>query len=164
MTCYRRVLAAIELDQRGEAVARQAWVMAERQAACFALAHVVDYGRGLDGEHAPFLTPAEVEEKLTAIVRERMEVLARRLGAVDAAILVGFGDKAQGLAKLALGWQPDLVVAGIQAPHGLADGRPLEARGSFAAVRSEVLLLPHARPRPGPLRGWAARLAGVLGG
>jgi nucleotide-binding universal stress UspA family protein len=164
MTSYRRVLAAIELDQRGEAVARQGWALAEPQAARFALAHIVDYGRGFDSDHAPFLTPAEVEEKLTAIVGERLAALARRLGVPDAAILVGFGDKPAGLSKLALSWQPDLVIAGIQAPHGLVDGQPLEVQGTFSAAHCDVMLLPHVHPRPNPLRGWAARLTGALGG
>lgn len=161
MTCYRRVLAAIDLDRRGEAVAREAWAMAGPDAACFALAHVVDYGRGLDSDHVPFLTPAEVEEKLAAIVRDRLSTLARRLGAEDAVLLIEFGDQAAGLRRLVLGWQPDVVVAGVQAPHGLVDGQPLEARDRFAAVHCDTVLLPHAPHRPRPIWGWAARLVGV---
>lgn len=161
MTCYRRILAAIDLDGRGEAVARQAWAMAEPDVACFALAHIIDYGRGLDSDHVPFLTPAEVEEKLAAIVRDRLAGLARRLGADDAQLLVGFGDPAEGLRRLVLGWQPDVVVAGIHAPHGLIDGEPLEARDRFATVRCDTVVLPHGLHRRRPFWGWTGRLVGA---
>lgn len=161
MTCYRRVLAVIDLDRRGEAVARQAWALAEPQAACFALAHIVNYGPRVDDDHATFLTPAEIEGKLAGIVRERLAALSRHLGASEAALLVGFGDRAEGLHRLVLGWRPDVVVAGVQAPHGLVDGEPLEARDRLVTVKSDVILLPHAVHRPGPLSGWAARWVGT---
>lgn len=158
MRTYRRVLAAIAMDRRGEAVARQAWTLARDHDAAFALAHVVDYGRGFEADAVPFLTPAEVEAKLEPIVRQRLAALAAQIGARDAAIKVVFGQPEDALPDLALAWQPDLVVTGRHAAHGLQDGKPLVVRDRFAALTCDTLVLPAQRPPRLLAWGWAARL------
>ncbi len=159
MQAYRRVLAVIDVDRRGESVARNAWELARRQGACLALGHVLDYGRGFDCDHAPFLTPEEVETKLTAIVRRHLAALARRLGAPDAACLVAGGPPEHGVATLAAGWQPDVVIVGAQAAHGLRDGVPLATAGAFSRVVCDVSVIPDAvRPALSARLGWWGRL------
>lgn len=161
MRSYRRVLAAIDIDRRGETVARQAWRIAQDEGARFALAHIADYGRGFESDHAPFLTPQEVEGKLEPVIRRRLTALAGQIGADGAAVLVGFGDAAAQLPALALNWQPDLLVVGLHAPHGLDDGRPLMVRSRFASLACDTLVLPAPRRRRRVMWGWAAKWLGA---
>lgn len=107
----RRILAVVALDAGGAAVARRAWAEACRHGARFALAHVADWGAGLDDGYSP-LTPAEVESRLAVVVSRKLDAMAAEIGAAGrTATLVGFARPNAGLDEIARGWQPDLIVA-----------------------------------------------------
>lgn len=162
MKPYRRVMAAIDVDEHGEAIAREGWEIARLHGAAFALAHVVNYGHGLDIDHFPFLTPGEVEAMLGGIVSRHLGAIARRLGADSPAVLIAFGKADRELPGLVLSWQPDLVVVGARAAHGLKGNEILEVEGDHSHVRTEALVIPVRRParRRGIPWMWMARLVG----
>lgn len=108
----RRVLAVVDLDPGGALVARRAWDLASYDGARFALAHLMDWGIGLEDGYSP-LTPAEVYARLAVVVTRRLDRMAAGIGAAGrattlAAPLPGFG-------RMLAGWQPDLVVASARA-------------------------------------------------
>lgn len=161
MKRFRRVLACIDLNGIGAATAAGARDVARAHGARLALAHVVDYGAGLEADHAPFLTRAETEARLDAVVRRHLATLAWRLGQPDARLLVGFGGPEQGLRHLASGWQPDLVVVGAPTPHGVRHDKPLWLHSPDGPVACDTLVLPPpTRPRRFGLWGLALRLVG----
>ncbi|MEO5335820.1 MAG: universal stress protein [Magnetospirillum sp. WYHS-4] len=147
MKVYRRILAAIDIDRFGSDVAREAAKLARAQGAALALAHVIDYGRGLDCDHAPFLTPDETEKRLRAEVNLRMAQLALGLGIPDASRLIACGRPCQEVFTLALGWQPELIVVGDRAAHGLGEGGTFFAANAFSRVRADIRVIPQPRQR-----------------
>lgn len=112
----RRVMAVADLDARGREVARQGWRIASVERAAFALLTVADWGVGED-DFCPY-TPAELEAQLQPVLHGKLATLAGGLGAATAETRVAF----TGAEFAVAAWQPDLVVVGHHARHGLHDG------------------------------------------
>ncbi|MBI5162601.1 MAG: universal stress protein [Magnetospirillum sp.] len=123
----RRVMAVVDLDSRGREVARRGWRIASVERASFALLTVADWGIGED-DFCPY-TPAELEAQLEPVLHRKLARLAAALGAREAVTRVAF----TGAGFAVAAWQPDLVVVGAHARHGLADG-PSEVAGWTCTV------------------------------
>ncbi len=156
MRTHRRILAMVDIDSRGRETARHAWAMAQAREARFALGHVVDWGLDLGADDYSPQTPRQIEERLGIVVRRMLSAIATQIGARDASLLVTFPGIDRGVAELARGWQPDLVVAAAGNDHGLS-GRPrLAVRGwTCDAVVIDL-------PRFGLLSKAASAIAGRL--
>lgn len=120
MRSHRRVLAIVDMGRSGREVARHAWDIAARQGARFAIGHVADWGTDLGCDDFSLLTPHEVEQRLEVVIERRLRAVANQIGAPEAATLVSFPAASRGIGELAGRWQPDLVVVGSGADHGLA--------------------------------------------
>lgn len=103
-----RVMAVVELDAGGAFVARRAWELAAADGARLALAHVMDWGTGLDDGFSP-LAPSEVHARLAVVVSRRLDRMAAEVGAAGRATTLA--SPRQRLGHMLAGWQPDLVVA-----------------------------------------------------
>ncbi|MEW5726227.1 MAG: hypothetical protein AB1918_00230, partial [Pseudomonadota bacterium] len=108
----RRVLAIVDLDAGGTFVARRAWELASGDGARFALAHVMDWGIGLEDGFSP-LTPGEIHDRLSVVVHRRLDRMAAGIGAAGRAATLA--TPWEGLGRMLAGWQPDLVVASSRA-------------------------------------------------
>lgn len=111
----RRVLAIVELGRHGREVARQAREIALGGQARLAIGHIADWEPGVE-DFCP-CTPRQVEARLAVVIERRLRSLATQIGSADATTLVSFS----GLGEMARSWQPDLVVVGRGAEHGLTD-------------------------------------------
>ncbi len=127
MPAYRRILALIDPGKNGEAVVRQAARLAASCHAELAVAGIVDYAPGFECDHVPFRSPQEMRRAIVHDVTEKLGELTRRVGC-RAEVIVVSGGARQAVDDLAHSWQPDLVLVGAQAPHGLrqADGAPFD--------------------------------------
>lgn len=116
-----RVLAVVTLGRRDEMVVREARRLADERGARLVVAHVLDYGPGLEPDYVPILTPAEQERAWAMAARHRLIELLAKAGAYEAIPVVVAGPIPSALAKLALSWRPEVVVIG-QHERRIADG------------------------------------------
>lgn len=136
MIVHRRILTAIDLTRRGEAVARHAARLARSEGARLIVAHVMDYSPGFESDHVPFITPDEMKAALVKAAEIMMTRLVRRLDAGENVCqVVVAGRREPSIAGLAARWRPDMIVVGEDATHGL------EAGGAGC----EVLIVPTGR-------------------
>lgn len=142
MTTYRRVLALVALNGDAEAVAARALQLSRSYNATLALAAVVDYSPGFECDHVPFMTPAQLRQATIRDVTERLDALVNNIGARGAEIIVAGGREQEAIDDIARSWQPDLVLVGARAPHGL--DRVADKPGR--ALPYDVLIVQNGRP------------------
>lgn len=121
MPTYHRILGAIDLTSNGEEVARLAWQLARVHGASLALIQAVDYQSGYESDHIPFRTPMEMQEILVHTMRQKLDQVAERFVMTTTECHVMVGEPGAVLQTFAYNWQPDLVIAGSDAPHRLND-------------------------------------------
>lgn len=119
MRSYRRILSVVDLSGNGAAVIRRAWQMAQLYNASLAVASVVDYTPGFECDHVPFRTPEEMRSAIVRDVSEKLDRLVGEAGAGRAELIVAAGSEKKVVTDLLRSWQPDLVLVGSHAPHGL---------------------------------------------
>jgi hypothetical protein len=107
MSSYRRILALVDLDQRGLIVAKQALKMAMLGNSSLCLAHIVDLGDEFPEGDLSLLAPSEMAGKLE-IVR-KLSRMAQKIGAEGAGEVVAFAKLEKGLATILRDWRPDMV-------------------------------------------------------
>lgn len=132
MRSYRRILSVVDLSRNGAAVVRRAWQMAQLYNASLAVASVVDYTPGFECDHVPFRTPEEMRSAIVRDVSEKLDRLVGEAGAGRAEVIVAAGGEKKVMADLLRSWQPDLVLVGSHAPHGLQDPASLAIDGRMA--------------------------------
>jgi SulP family sulfate permease len=122
----KRILAVLALDYGDHDLAQYTWVLAQSLGAKLAFGHVAEWepGFGFEG----YLTPAEVEKRLEAIVRQKLEGRAAEIGATEVETLAAFPGWDRGIADLARAWKPDLVVVPSNKDHDLSGGGRLIVR------------------------------------
>jgi universal stress protein A len=125
MPRYERILAVIDLSERGELVARRALRLARSCDARLAVAHVVDYTPGFESDHVPFLTPQQMQGRLVRVARGELGALLGRIGADHVEQRVASGRPRREIVNLVSSIRPDLIVVGPDAPDGLAGLRQL---------------------------------------
>ncbi|MBI5165717.1 MAG: universal stress protein [Magnetospirillum sp.] len=129
MPRYHRILAVVELGRSGREVARRAWEMAAGPDVRLAIGHVADWGLDLGADDFCPYTPQELEARLERVIARKLRTLASQIGAAEAATLVSFAGASRGIGALARRWQPDLVVVGGDADHGLGEATELSVPG-----------------------------------
>ncbi len=122
----RRILAVVALDYGDHDLARYASALAQSLGAKLAFGHVAEWepGFGFEG----YLTPAEVEKKLEAVVHKKLDDLAAEVGAADVETFAAFPGWDRGIADLVRDWKPDLVVVPSNKDHDLSGGGRLVVR------------------------------------
>ncbi len=122
----KRILAVFALDFGDHDLAQYAWNLAQNLNAKLAFGHVAEWepGFGFEG----YLTPAEVEIKLSAVVRQKLGNLAAEVGASEVETLAAFPGWDRGVADLARTWKPDLVIVPSNKDHDLSGGGRLIVR------------------------------------
>jgi nucleotide-binding universal stress UspA family protein len=109
----RRVLCAVDLTARSEAVISAAAEIAQENHAELALAHAVPGSEAIPEK----LLDCELRRHLMAQAREQLLELASSIGA-NSTLLVESGETARVIADLARNWLADLVVIGRGQHHG----------------------------------------------
>jgi nucleotide-binding universal stress UspA family protein len=109
----KRVLCAVDLTLRSEAVIAAGAQLAEEYGAELALAHAVPGSEAIPEK----LLDCELRRHLMSQAREQLLELATRCG-VNASLLVDSGETASVVDGLAKNWQADLVVIGRAQHHG----------------------------------------------
>lgn len=148
-----RLLAVIDLGERGAAVARHAVQIAHASGGTAMIGHVVDYTPGYETDHWPFLTPSEMEAEMVKLARSRFGHLLRRHGLYHAQHRVVAGRAGVAVAELATMLRADVIVVGSHATFGQDRRDPMVAGVSTY----KVLVVPtHG--------GWVDRTKQFLGG
>jgi nucleotide-binding universal stress UspA family protein len=109
----RRILCAVDLTTRSDAVLSAAVQLAAEYGAELAVAHAVPGSEAIPEK----LLDCELRRHLMAQAREQLLELATREG-VNATLLVESGETAGVIDALAKSWQADLVVIGRGQHHG----------------------------------------------
>jgi nucleotide-binding universal stress UspA family protein len=140
---YRRILAWIDLDQGGEAVARRALHLARMTRAQLVLFHAIPPEHSaVDGYPAP--SRASLKQGFESAALARLDQIANWLGAAEAECHAIYGPSpAQSFAAYAEQWVPDLVVAPADCTCHIADGRwdVLALQGSSKSRRGHLARL-----------------------
>jgi nucleotide-binding universal stress UspA family protein len=119
---YRRILAWVELDQSGEAVARRALHMARMTRSRLVLFHAIQPDLNVaDGYPAP--SRESLKQHFESAAVARLTQLANRLGAAEAECQASYGAPAQAFSAYAEQWTPDLVVVSTNDTRYISDGR-----------------------------------------
>ncbi|KAF0118666.1 MAG: hypothetical protein FD149_522 [Rhodospirillaceae bacterium] len=111
-----RLLAVIDPNERGAAVARQAWQLAMAHGGSVVVATVVDDAPpGFETDHWPFLPPDEREARSMALVRQQLRQLMVRhhLDGLQQRVVVG--QPRQAVADLTVRLRSDAVIVGRSA-------------------------------------------------
>lgn len=116
---YRRILAAVDLDEHSQLVLSRAKAMAAQTGAQLTLLHVVEYVP-VEPMGEALLPAVSIEEELVAGARTRLAELATAAGLADAAQQVIAGTIKTELLRKTRAWPADLVVLGSRERHGLA--------------------------------------------
>lgn len=116
---YRRILAAVDLDEHSQLVLSRAKAMAGLTGAQLTLLHVVEYVP-VEPMGEALLPAVSIEEELVAGARTRLAELATAAGLADAAQQVIAGTIKTELLRKTREWPADLVVLGSRERHGLA--------------------------------------------
>lgn len=119
MGTYRRILAVVEPRADSIHVLRRALQLSRFYGAALAVASVVDYTPNYECDHVPFLTPVEMAQAIARDVGARLESLLVEAGGAGAEVIVAKGAIEEAAAEITASWQPDLVLVGSRAPHGL---------------------------------------------
>lgn len=140
---YRRILAWIDLDQGGEAVARRALNLARMTQAQLVLFHAIPPEHSVaDGYPVP--SRASLKQSFESAALARLKQIAIWLGATEAECHATYGSShAQAFAAYAEQWVPDLVVAPADSTCHITEGRwdVLTLRGSSRSPRGHVARL-----------------------
>jgi nucleotide-binding universal stress UspA family protein len=118
MRTYRRILAFLDISADHKAVAKRATHLSRHYGADLALAAVVSYRPGFEGDHAPFMTPRQWQQATGEDMARRLEAAAEEAGAGGAEIIIGSGGEKETAAEIARSWRADLVLVGADALHG----------------------------------------------
>jgi nucleotide-binding universal stress UspA family protein len=106
---YRRILAVVELDSVGEAVAQRTLALGRLTRSHVAFLHVVDVDAAADGGY-PAPSRARLAADYESAAAFRLTHLAARVGAGEAEIHARFGEPRATVDAFAREWAPDLVV------------------------------------------------------
>jgi len=109
----RRILCAVDLTARSEAVIAGGAQLAAEYGADLAIAHAVPGTEAIPEK----MLDCELRRHLVSQAREQLVELATRSG-VNATLLVDSGDTAAVIDDLAKSWQADLAVIGRGQHHG----------------------------------------------
>jgi nucleotide-binding universal stress UspA family protein len=140
---YRRILAWIDLDQGGEAVARRALHLARMTQAQVVLFHAIPPEHSV-AEGYPAPSRASVKHSFESAAMARLKQIANWLGAAEAECHAVYGTSpAQAFAGYAEQWAPDLVVAPSDCTCHIAEGRwdVLALQGSVRSRRGHLARL-----------------------
>lgn len=119
MTNYRRILAPIELNVKGEAIIRRAQDVARAFEAQLVVVNAVHHDCGLESDHVPFLTPQQMLAQIVKDMQQRLEQLLLRVGASGAKGCILPGKPEKVIPAFAQEWRPDLIVLAEGAGYGL---------------------------------------------
>ncbi len=111
MRDYRRILAVVDFNESGRAVARRAFSLARLGGAELALLHLIEPDASLDGGYPP-PSRAEIKNSHETEALRRLTFLAANLDAGEAKLLARHGQPRQAFVDCIAEWKPDLVVAG----------------------------------------------------
>ncbi len=140
---YRRILAWIDLDQGGEAVARRALHLARMTRAQLVLFHAIPPEHSV-GDGYPVPNRASVKQSFESAALARLKQIANWLGAAEAECHAIYGTSpAQAFASYAEQWAPDLVVTPADHTRHVSEGRwdVLALRGSPRSRRGQLARL-----------------------
>ena len=119
MMKYKKILAAVDFSENGDAVVRSALMQAECSGAVLVALHVVDYTWPIDNDY--IIPPApEREESLLNSASRQLEGILKRLGATGVRPLVLAGPPRQEILRAAEQEAADLIVIGAHGHHGIA--------------------------------------------
>jgi nucleotide-binding universal stress UspA family protein len=110
MRDYRRILAVVDCNETGRAVARRALSLAQMGEAELLLLHLIPPDTSLDGGYPPPSRKASQQSYETEGLR-RLKFFAASLDAGEAILQVRYGQPRSAFADCIAVWQPDLVVA-----------------------------------------------------
>ncbi len=111
MRDYRRILAVVDFNNGGQAVARRALGLARLGRAELTLLHLIEPDAALDGGYPP-PSRAEIRQGYETEALRRLAFLAATLDAGEAKLMARHGQPRQAFSECIADWQPDLVVAG----------------------------------------------------
>ncbi len=139
---YRRILALVDFNDAGSAVARRALKLARLGQAELAFLHLIAPDASLDGGYPPASRQANKQGFEQAALR-RLAFLGATLGADEAALLARYGQPACSFADCMAEWRPDLVVAGVD-PGYLSGRHDLLTLGQSGAGSGRLARWLHA--------------------
>ena len=107
---YRRILAVVDLNEAGRAVAERALALSQLGRCELVLLHLIEPDVGLDGGY-PAPSRAVARQGYETEGLRRLQFFAASLGAGEAKLQARYGQPRSAFADCAAAWQPDLVVA-----------------------------------------------------
>jgi len=119
MGVYSRILLVVDLSDDSEKIGERARALAAACGAELSLLHVVEYVP-VEPMGETLLPAVQIEEELVARARERLAVLASRLGLESAHREVASGNIKAEIVRVAQEQRIDLIVLGSRERHGLS--------------------------------------------
>ena len=119
MGVYSRILLVVDLSDDSEKIGERARALAAACGAELSLLHVVEYVP-VEPMGETLLPAVQIEEELVARARERLAVLASRLGLESAHREVASGNIKAEIVRVAQEQHIDLIVLGSRERHGLS--------------------------------------------
>jgi nucleotide-binding universal stress UspA family protein len=110
MRDYRRILAVVDFNEPGRAVARRASSLARLGEAELLLLHLIAHDTSLDGGYPPPSRTAS-QQSYEAEGLRRLKFFAASVDANGAILHARYGQPRSAFADCVATWQPDLVVA-----------------------------------------------------
>ncbi|MGD8407143.1 MAG: universal stress protein [Thiohalophilus sp.] len=130
MNSYRRILAPVELDRKGEMTVRRAHAIARSLNAELVVVSPLYHHTGFESDHVPFLTPQQLMQQTAVMMQQRLDDLMLRAGAGDVAARILTGKPVKIIPEFARQWRPDLIVLTEGRNYGLRKMLKLPAMDS----------------------------------
>jgi len=119
MAVYSKLLLVVDLTEDSEKIGQRACAVAAACGAELSLLHVVEYVP-VEPMGETLLPAVQIEEELVHRARDRLAVLAARLGIESAPRTVASGNIKAEIVRVAQEQGVDLIVLGSRERHGLS--------------------------------------------
>lgn len=133
------LLVAVDLSRRAPGIIRRAARLAQTADLALVVVHVVEHDTGLESDHVPFLTPAQLRGAMAQTAYERLQRLLQKMNLPQAEPVVMAGELRDGLATLAEQRRARYVVTGSLAWGAIGKLAALAADPRLQAVTCDVL-------------------------
>lgn len=137
------LIAAVDLNGRAEGIIQRAARLARFGNLRLVVTHVVEHHTGLESDHVPFVTPAQLRAAMARDARAWLVGLLHHLGMPETEIVITEGNVAEALAALGAEHRARTIVTGSLKWGAISKLAGLGADPRLRAVRCDVLHVGH---------------------